>query len=265
MHIHHCCLRAGPDTKRTRIGIGKVDSLQGATDKQRKDFCNSRLNTLKGASSDLYNGGGKYVVSFVFDVGGPELDCDMVILGPASLQQAAVHAKHSMRALLLHERSQQGMAAIANAAGTTNCTISDLPTQTLAVLVEVALDAVVPNRRKDLPYGQSSLQHAKQQLPWLPAEVTMWQKPSCSRHPWSKDALLAVLRAMVQALPAKDCIAVRNAAAATSRRFSEARPGDDILVEKAVRNLLESVGKGALQSWCCCASLVTGMHGMSDL
>jgi hypothetical protein len=89
-----------------------VDSLQGATDKQRKDFCNSRLNTLKGASSDLYNGGGKYVVSFVFDVGGPELDCDMVVLGPASLQQAAVHAKHSMRALLLHERSQQGMAAI---------------------------------------------------------------------------------------------------------------------------------------------------------
>jgi hypothetical protein len=61
------------------------------------------------------------------------------------------------------------------------------------------------------------------------------------------------------------CIAVRNAAAASSRRFSEARPGDDILVEKAVRNLLESVGKGAVQSWCYCASLVTGMHGMLDL
>lgn len=162
-------------------------------------------------------------------------------------------------------RSRAWQRLIANAAGTTNCAISDLPTQTLAVLVEVALDAVVPKRRKDLPYGQSSLQHAKEQLPWLPDEVTMWQKPSCSRHPWSKDALLAVLRAMVQALPAKDCIAVRNAAAASSRRFSEARPGDDILVEKAVRNLLESVGKGAVQSWCYCASLVTGMHGMLDL
>jgi hypothetical protein len=85
-----------------------------------------------------------------------QLDCDMIVLGPTSLQQGAIQATVSLRALSIHERSQQGMATISNAAAASSCAIGDPPTQTLQVLVEVALDDVCGAQQQEGPCPMDS-------------------------------------------------------------------------------------------------------------